>query len=177
MSRRQESFQEQIERFYCRKMTSNEYLQIGYPSHSLLTFGVKDLPIIMKQSTLSKCMRKTRGSKSGHNLSKELIAKIPEIIENPALIVDELDRGSYAFISDEYDTDHHPLLLAIHLEQQIHGKDIHEITSFYGRERLGEYLRKKENVFIWDIKKPNICLVFSGYNYPRRGQILTLQIL
>lgn len=104
MSRRQERFQEQIERFYCHKMTSNEYLQIGYPTHSL--------------------------------------------------------------ISDEYDTDHHPLLLAIHLERQIHGKDIHEITSFYGRERLGEYLRKKENVFIWDAKKAKHLSRFLGLQLP-----------
>ncbi|MCM1103584.1 MAG: hypothetical protein NC409_05705 [Clostridium sp.] len=147
-------------------MASNEYIQISDTPRSLLMLGVKNLPIVMKQRTLSKCMREAKGSRSGHGLSRKLIEKIPVLIENPALIVDELDRGSYALIFDECDAGKRPLLLAIHLEQQIHGKKIHEIASFYGRERAGDYLQKKETVYIWNIEKAKHLSRFLGLQLP-----------
>ena len=75
----------QINRFYNNSLPSNrEIVVLQYTPEYLIQLGAKQLPIIMKQSTLNKCIRPPKGSRSAHNLSRCIIESIPDEIRNMA---------------------------------------------------------------------------------------------
>lgn len=146
-------FLSQIDKFYSGKMPSNEVIQVGKTPRYLEALGVKELPVLLKQKTLNKCIREAKGSKSAHNLSRDLIEQMPDHLEKPVFEVNEMERNSYALISDTVDQDGKPMLLAVKLGSNIHGMEVHEISSYYGRSNINDYLLKKNEVFICDMKR------------------------
>lgn len=105
----------QINRFYNNSLPSNrEIVVLQYTPEYLIQLGAKQLPIIMKQSTLNKCIRPPKGSRSAHNLSRYI----------------------------RVDQEGNNLLIALQLNNILYGKEINEIKSIYGKKFLVEYLTK-----------------------------------
>ena len=72
----QQKYLEQLDQFYNGELKSNQILKIGRTPKYLIDLGVADLPIVIKQSTLAKCIRKPRGSRSAHELNRTIIESI-----------------------------------------------------------------------------------------------------
>ena len=117
-------------------MRSFEVLIIGETPESLTDMGAKKLPLIMKQSTLRKCIREPKGSRSAHQIERGFIEKLPEYIQRPILAVNDIHRNSFILISDYKDKNGFYTLVAILKEQNLNGKLVNEIKSIYGKEHF-----------------------------------------
>lgn len=65
-----QSYLEQIDKYYKGILKSNQIIQVCTTPEYLQKLGAKPLPIVMKQTTLAKCIRTPRGSRSAHNLDR-----------------------------------------------------------------------------------------------------------
>ncbi len=147
MSRKQQSFQEQLERYYQGKMKRYEIFQLGESPQALEKYGVPSLPVQMPQSILNKMIRLPQEgkSRSAHGLPPEIVETIPELLSNPAMIIKDENHESVALLSDRTDHEGNPLLLALKLNVNRNGVSVNEIRSLFGREHINIFLEKHEN--------------------------------
>ena len=167
---KQNMYLNQIERFYRGKMKSFEILKIGETPGLLTDMGAKKLPLIMKQSTLRKCIREPKGSRSAHQIERGFIEKLPEHVQRPILVVNDIHRNSFILISDYKDKNGFCTLVAILKEQNLNGKLVNEIKSIYGKEHLKTYLLKDEiqkGLKIIDNKKAKELFRVIGLQLPK----------
>lgn len=146
----------QIDKFYRKQLPANQVVQLGTTPEYLTRLGAEPLPIVIKQSTLAKCIRIPKGSRSAHSLDREMIESLPDQLEHPILAVEEKDRNSYALITDAKDKNGNHMLIALKLKNQVQTITVNEITSFYGRNNLDVYLGIKHDasdIHIIDNKK------------------------
>lgn len=155
MGAKDKAFLEQIDKFYSGKLKSYQIIQVAYTPQFLQNLGAKDLPIVIKQSTLAKCIREPRGSRSAHGLDREMIETLPEQIKNPIIAVNEKERSSFALISDYKDKNGRNMLVALKMNATVQNMVVNEVASFYGRQNLEIYLGKHDpsEIHIIDNKK------------------------
>lgn len=135
----------------------------------LVKFGAPKLPLIVLQSTLTKCTRKPIGSRSAHELSRNIIETLPEQIANPIFLIQDNARNSIALISDTEDKSGNKILTAILLDTIQHKNRVNEIKSIYGKTNLKEYLQKhmEENQLnVIDSKKAEMLSRVLGLQLP-----------
>lgn len=135
----------QINDYYNRSLSSHVLIELGSTPGYLINYGVPDLPLVIKQSTLTKCVRKSTGSRSAHELSRDIIEQLPEQIENPIFLITEKERNSIALISDAEDKMGDKILTAILLNTELNANKVNEIKSVYGKTNLKEFLQKHMN--------------------------------
>lgn len=135
----------QINDYYNRSLSSHVLIELGSTPGYLINYGVPDLPLVIKQSTLTKCVRKSTGSRSAHELSRDIIEQLPEQIENPIFLITEKERNSIALISDTEDKMGDKILTAILLNTELNANKVNEIKSVYGKTNLKEFLQKHMN--------------------------------
>lgn len=150
-----QKYLEQIEQYYNGKLKSNQVIKVGDTPQYLTKIGVSSLPIVIKQSTLAKCIREPKGSRSAHELDRVMIESIPLQILRPILVVDEEHRNSVALITDHKDTNGNNMLVALKKQSNVQNIPVNEIVSFYGRNNLALYLAKHNplDIHIIDSKK------------------------
>lgn len=164
------TYAEQIEAYYKRTLPAHKLIEFGMTPDILLKFGAPNLPLVMQQSTLTKCTRKVTGSRSAHELSRDIIEKLPEQINNPIFLIKDEDRDSIALISDTKDRNNNNILIAIRLNTtQKNTYRVNEIKSIYGKTSLREYLTKhaeKKQLHIIDNKKAERLSRIVGLQLP-----------
>lgn len=125
--------------------------------------------MVMQQSTVTKCVRKSTGSRSAHELSRDIIEKLPEQINNPVFLIKDEERNSIALISDERDIHDNNTLIAIRLNGKRKNVQVNEIKSVYGKTSLKEYLVKNiesKQLYIIDNKKAEKLSRVLGLQLP-----------
>lgn len=165
-----QDYLERIDQFYRRSLPSNrEIIVLQYTPKYLIQLGAKQLPIVIKQSTLNKCIRHPKGSRSAHNLSRDIIEGIPGEVKNPIIIVKDEGRNTLVLICQGIDQDGNNLLIALQLNNILYGNEINEIKSIYGKKHLLEYLKKQNvmNIYIIDKEKVNTLSPSIGFQLPK----------
>lgn len=160
----EESYHEQIAKFYENKLPSNREIRLGKTPEVLQKLGAKDLPLVMKQSDLRKSIREPKGSRSAHQIDRKIIERIPELVDEPIIVVDEIERNSLALICDCKEKNGYNLLVAIKLDAGLYGNMVNQIKSIYGKEHLIEYLQKFPDSQIHTVDKEK-----AKYLSPTRG--------
>ena len=164
-----QKYLEQIEAYYSRRLSSHTIIELGMPTKILQEFGAPDLPLVMQQSTVTKCIRKSTGSRSAHELSRDIIEKLPEQINNPIFLIKDKERNSIALISDARDIHGNNILIAIRLNEKRKNMQVNEIKSVYGKTSLKEYLVKNielKQLHIIDNKKAEKLSRVLGLQLP-----------
>lgn len=159
----------QIRKYYNKKLKSYSIIELGMTPDILVRFGAPKLPMVMLQSTLTKCTRKVTGSRSAHELSRSIIETLPEQIENPIFLIQDKARNSIALISDAEDKNGNKILTAILLDTKQHANRVNEIKSIYGKTNLEEYLEKHiklNQLRIIDNKKAEMLSRVLGLQLP-----------
>lgn len=147
MSGKQESFQEQLKRYYQGNMKRYEMFQLGKTPPMLEKYGVPSLQVQMPQSILKKMTRPPQEGKSqsAHGLPLEIVETMPELLSNPAMIIKDDNHESVALLSDRTDYEGNPLLLALKLNVNRNGEFVNEIRSLFGREHINILLEQHKN--------------------------------
>lgn len=165
-----QSYLEQIDKYYNKKLASHLLIEFGKTPEILQKFGAPDLPLVMQQSTLTKCVRKKTGSRSAHELSREVIETLPKQIENPIFLINDKARNSIALISDTIDRNSNYILIAIGLNETRKEMQVNEVKSIYGKTNLKEYLQKHselEQLHIIDNEKAEMLSRLVGFQLPQ----------
>lgn len=161
---------DQIDQFYRRSLPSNrEIVVLRYTPKYLIRLGAKQLPIVIKQSILNKCIRHPKGSRSAHNLSRDIIEGIPGEVKNPIIVVKDKGRNTLVLICQGVDQEGNNLLIALQLNNLLYGNEINEIKSIYGKKHLLEYLKRQNvmDIYIIDKEKVNTLSPSIGFRLPK----------
>lgn len=164
----------QIDKFYSGKLKSYQIIEVGDTPVFLINLGAKPLPVIIKQSTLAKCIREPHGSRSAHGLNREMIEVLPDQIRNTIIAVEEKQRNSFALISDYRDKNGNNMLVALKMGATIQNMIVNEVVSFYGRQNLEIYLNKHNpsEIHIIDNKKAKQLASLLRLQLPTTLQVL-----
>lgn len=81
-----QKYLKQIDAYYSKQLSSHAIIELGMTPKSLQELGAPALPLIIQQSTVTKCIRKSTGSRSAHELSRDIIEKLPEQINSPIFL-------------------------------------------------------------------------------------------
>lgn len=165
----QQKYLEQIDAYYSRRLSSHEIVKLGMTPKILQEFGAPDLPLVMQQSTVTKCVRKSTGSRSAHELSRDIIEKLPEQINNPVFLIKDEERNSIVLISDERDIHDNNTLIAIRLNEKRKNVQVNEVKSVYGKTSLKKYLVKNiesKQLHVIDNKKAEKLSRVLGLQLP-----------
>lgn len=160
----------QIEAYYSRTLPTYKLIRLGGTPEILKAYGAPDLPIVMRQSTLTKCIRQETGSRSAHNLPRNVIETLPEQIGNPIFLIRDARRNSFALITDAVDQEGRQILIALRLDTRQNSVNVNEIKSMYGRSSLREYLQRcaQENkLVVTDMKKAEKLSRVIGLQLPK----------
>ena len=164
---------ELIDAYYNRKLKSNVIITVSDTPEYLQKLGFNDIPIIMKQRTLQKCIRKPHGSISAHDLDRRMIESLPEQIRNPILAIEERDRNSFALISGYKDKDGNNMLVALEMNVAYNNINVNEVKSFYGRNNLELYIKKHDpsEIHVIDNKKARQLASLLRLQLPTPSQV------
>lgn len=164
-----ESFLEQIDKFYKSQLRSDALIYMGDTPKVLQDLGAEDLPLVMKQSVLRKCIRESRGSRSAHDIPRAVVEKLPNEIISPIAVVKDVSRNAFALILESQDKKGYHILLAVHLKQDIYDSKFNEIKSFYGKSNLKTYFQNlgSKELFIIDKEKARRLSLTIGLQLPQ----------
>lgn len=164
-----QTYLEQINKYYSRELGRFDLIHVGMTPDILVAFGSEKLPIVMQQSTLTKCIRMRTGSRSAHELPRNVIETLPEQIENPIFLIQDKSRNSIVLITDTKNKENNNILIAIRLNERKNDIAVNEIKSIYGKTNLKEYLVKHSNLaqlHVIDDKKAEILSRVLGLQLP-----------
>ncbi len=165
-----QSYLKQIDKYYKHRLKSFELIYVGTTPDILIAYGAEKLPMTIRQSILTKCTRKQTGSRSAHELPRDIIEKLPEQIEKPIFLIQDKKRGSIAIIADSCDKNGNNILVAIKLNESKEAIKVNSIKSIYGKTNLKEYLQKHielQQLHIIDNKKAEILSRVIGLQLPQ----------
>lgn len=164
---------EQVDAYYNKKLKSNVIITVSDTPEYLQKLGLNDIPIIMKQKTLQKCIRKPHGSISAHELDRKMIESLPKQIRNPILVIEEKERNSFALISDYKDKAGNNMLVALEMNVTYNNISVNEVKSFYGRNNLDIYIKKHvpSEIHVIDNKKARQLASLLRLQLPTPSQV------
>lgn len=164
---------EQVDAYYNKRLKSNVIITVSDTPEYLQKLGLNDIPIIMKQKTLQKCIRKPHGSISAHELDRKMIESLPEQIRNPILVIEEKERNSFALISDYKDKAGNNMLVALEMNVTYNNISVNEVKSFYGRNNLDIYIKKHvpSEIHVIDNKKARQLASLLRLQLPTPSQV------
>jgi hypothetical protein len=124
-------FTDAIDRVVSGNLSRDSVLQLGSTPKIYLPLGLPDLQLIMTQDVLRKLVSK-------HNLTITLIKRLPELLNNPIMILQSAtEKGSVVAVIDALDFNGFFVIAAIHPDRQHKQHKVNIIASIYGKSRLG----------------------------------------
>lgn len=140
---------------------------IGRTSEALKSIGLDDYDIVMDKSKILKI-------KNDHpEMNDDIIKSIPEILENPTLILNSQSNNKKAqarkvIFGEILDTRGNPVLVALELnpfENKNNIDKIYKVASAYGKEKLAtiqKWINNEENILYIDKQKNRTINWLSG---------------
>jgi hypothetical protein len=131
--------------------------------------GVKELPLLMRQTVLAKVMGNT---KDDHNLPADLVKRLPALIADPVAVFRSSKKASakgLVVLTEALDRDGDPVLVAVHLGIKDGGIEFNDISSAYGKRNIEKWLKSQvmeRNVLYQDKKRPPLSRYLPGSNCP-----------
>ena len=141
-------YQEQIDAFYSgdeKTLGRSDDVFISERNAGLKKLGLGSNPFFMLKRNLKKIIR-TEGRNpkySAHGLSEDIVRRLPDIINSPALVV--IGNGRVSVISDvKVETPKSkaaPLLIGIDPNSSVDGRSAYEVKSVYGKDDFANWLK------------------------------------
>lgn len=166
-------FAEQFADYKAGKMKPTELFALGNTSQYLQAAGIGNEPIVMAQSVVAKAQRKAKVDTHGHNLSDNVLLKLPEMLDKPALLLKSGTVPNAAVIvTSTADSDGNPVVVALHLSRSEGFDIVTRVASLYGKENSRDFLAEqmlRGNLLGYSKKEANRLLHRDGLQLPRRN--------
>lgn len=120
---------------------SSDMLYLGTSGNR---FGetVADAPLAIPLSVVSKGMRKSKGSRSAHELTKNDIRNLKSGIENAPAVIYNPARNALVYLTNNKDSAGNYIIAAFDIDNVIQGETVHEATTIHGRENIPALLKR-----------------------------------
>ena len=145
-------FAEQVDKFLDGKLKVFEVLSLGNTPNVLHLVGAEADTLTMNQSVLRNSMmpenEKMHSHTQGHDISSEIIKRLPEHLRNPILILEGQHPKTVIVISELKNNDNKNVIVPIALDLRSVNSTVNKITSIYGKNNIKNYLL---NLFMLDI--------------------------
>lgn len=166
-------FAEQFADYKAGKMKPTELFALGNTSQYLQAAGIGNEPIVMAQSVVAKAQRKAKVDTHGHNLSDNVLLKLPEMLDKPVLLLKSGTVPNAAVIvTSTADSDGNPVVVALHLSRSEGFDIVTRVASLYGKENSRDFLAEqmlRGNLLGYSKKEANRLLHRDGLQLPRRN--------
>lgn len=134
-------------------------INFGKAPAILQHFGVPNKSMLMSQNKYDCSTNRKTIKGSIHNISDDVMKKLPELLANPLVIAEPTDNSiydgnnRYVVTIDAIDNDNKPINVIVDYDWT--GNKINIIPSVYGREEFDIYLENciKQNKIIYTNKK------------------------
>lgn len=110
-------FSTQVDKYIKGELPSGDLLYLGNTFKTLQKLGLKNEPLILKQSKLKSMLEYSDNNDRLHGLPAETIKKIPEAINNPLNILKSSTHdNSIVVITDLADSSSRPIIASIEID-------------------------------------------------------------
>ena len=166
-------FAEQFADYKAGKMRPTDLFYLNNTSEYLQAAGLANEPIVMAQSVVTKAQRKATVDTHGHELSDDVILKLPEMIEKPVLLLkSDTVPNSAVVVTAVSDSSGNPVVVALHLSRNNGFDVVTRIASLYGRKNSRNFIADqllRGNLIGYSKKEANRLLHRDGLQLPRRN--------
>ena len=156
-----ESFEEDYDNW--NKIDRHGYFLLGEATKQLQSIGLLKQNIVIDKSKLLKIINKHE------EMSDEVIKQIPDILNNPVLILKSQSvKGRIIVFGEVNDINNNPVMVAMELnpkENDNNIEKIYKVASAYGRKNIPwmqHWLDKENNILFVDNKKNRTNTWLSG---------------
>lgn len=140
-----------------RQKEETNYIKICNTPDVFKSIGLEDKDITIKRNKIRICnLPKEEG---GHNITKEIYYKLPELFQSPAYILkSKTEAKSVVAMLNEIDDEKMPILVAIKPDEkgiyEFQTIDTNLLKSIYGRDKFEKFINdNKENLLFKDDKQ------------------------
>ena len=162
-------FREQVEDWRAGKIPEQDSLIVGRTPEIFRKIGLSDLPMTLDQRHTDYAVN---GTKANHQMSMEMIERLPELLENPIAIIGSETRTDDSLIAIvEATINGKPVVAPVTIQTTSKSNDVqidaNHLASAYGRKnavRLLENAIQKENadgVGVYYLDKSRASNLFS----------------
>ncbi len=153
-----ESFSNQVDGALAGTLDRNNHVFVCETPQILRAVGLNDLPMLMTQKHIRNINKGADGSrKHYHGISRDVIKKIPQYLQEPVAIMDSLSTATQpgvVVLTEEVDSEGRPIVIAIKPDGQgFYDVDLDSnfILSMYGRNNFEKFLEDnvKESTFLY----------------------------
>ena len=166
-------FAEQFADYKAGKMRPTDLFYLNNTSEYLQAAGLANEPIVMAQSVVTKAQRKATVDTHGHELSDDVILKLPEMIEKPVLLLkSDTVPDSAVVVTSVADGRGNPVVVALHLSRNNGFDVVTRIASLYGKKNSRNFIADqliRGNLIGYSKKEANRLLHRDGLQLPRRN--------
>lgn len=143
---KEKTFAEQVDEVLAGTFPFYSALKVCDTPDIMLKIGCQQLPILYTQRHLKNALQPLDDKEHKHGLKIEQIKSLPDLLENPIMIMDSLSRDdSIIIVTEENDLNNNPILISIRPNgmgrYELQEIDSNFITSVYGRNRFDKFLR------------------------------------
>jgi hypothetical protein len=174
-------FAEQFADYKAGKMRPTDLFYLNNTSEYLQAAGLANEPIVMAQSVVTKAQRKATVDTHGHELSDDVILKLPEMIEKPVLLLkSDTVPNSSVVVTSVSDSSGNPVVVALHLSRNNGFDVVTRIASLYGKENSRNFIADqliRGNLIGYSKKEANRLLHRDGLQLPRRNTAVDFDII
>lgn len=164
------SFVKMLDNFINGSEKINMPLTIGRTPNALAAAGADStLMLIISPKTIKKCISNPEDVYHGHDLSIDILKKLPSELRNPVMIFKGNEPNSLAIITSLKDNKGRGIMVAVQLKASIRRCKVNRISSAYGRNNFNNYIENQincGNLIAANIEKANEMLQSLGLQSP-----------
>lgn len=169
-------FEEQVDAALTYELEKDTDVFVAYTPEILQALGLQEYPVLMTQKHIRDAVHeKSKSNKKYHGLSVDTVKKLPEILENPVMILRSLtDKDSLVVVSSERDSDNLPVIVAIKPNWKGRYNRVDVVTNFamsvYGRTGFESFINRTmdiDGVLYVNKKRTHSLFARSGLKMPQ----------
>mgnify|MGYP000009084842 FL=1 len=163
-------FAQKIDEFLNNNNCNTQPLRVGHTPFSLIICGANaNLEVGISPETIIKCMSNSDDHYHGHELTKELIASLPQSIRDPIMIFKGSHNNSLLLVTELKDKYNKEIVVPIELSSRKARTFINRITSAYGKKNIENYIfnqLQQQNLLAINKEKANKLIQSLGLRLP-----------
>lgn len=176
------SFSEQIDACISKTLKKGEVIYVGDTTAPMLAIGAEKRPVIVTQETINKAYRKESAKKHGHELTKDMIKRIPEQLKDPIMILkSETAKNSLVVVTEIKNKNNENVIVALHLNKQEKYQLVNRIASAYGKNNVEGFIYDQvflnNNLLYYNKNKANRLLRSFRLQLPEENTTISSDII
>ncbi|MCL2076835.1 MAG: AAA family ATPase [Oscillospiraceae bacterium] len=134
------SFSDNLNAYILNPQNRHSPIDVCETPNALLTIGAKPLPVVMNPNDIDKCLagQTANKNKNSHDLTTKELGTLPELLENPAMVLKDPKTNNITVVTDMFDKIGNPFVIGVELNRAQDEYFVNRVATMHGRERAFE---------------------------------------